>query len=203
MAMTDRTGRLTQVLRRQAGFMLIEQLTVAAMLIMVVSAIFGLYRVSVNEQSRVQGSASGLQAQRVGIEKMTRELRKASVVCHPYPTCGESFSNLASIDFKTCSVSSPSGCSELWVRYNCSGSPVQAVPPALTARACLRSESTAPGNLGANESIVIGDVATSPTGIFSFTSPSYVAISMRVVTKGAKNPVSIQDGVRLRNVIGS
>jgi Tfp pilus assembly protein PilW len=194
-----RARRLTQVFQRQAGFMLVEQLSVAGVLALVVIAVLGLYRVSVNEQSRVQSRASGLQAQRIGVEKMTRELRKASVVCSPHPTCGQSFSNLASIDFKTCTASSSSGCSEVWVRYNCSGSPLQTVPPALTTRACLRSEATAPGNLGSSESILIGDVSTSPTGVFSFTNPSYVAISMRVATKGATNPISIQDGVRLRN----
>lgn len=185
--------------RGQEGFTLIELLTVAGVLAMVVAAVFGLYRVAAKEQSRVQSGASGLQAQRIGIEKMTRELRDAGTVCQVHPTCDSSFSNSTSIDFQTCTAVSSTGCSTVWVRYNCSGSSAQAVPPALTARACLRSESTSPGGLGSAESILIGNVATSPTGVFTFTAPAYVTVSVQVITEAGSNPISIQDGVRLRN----
>jgi Tfp pilus assembly protein PilV len=203
MTRNPRIRRLTLALGHQAGFTLHELLVVATMLVIIVLAVFGLYRVAANEQSRIQSSASGLQAQRIGLERMTRELRKASIVCQAYPTCAGGFTNSTSIDFKACTASSSSGCSEVWIRYNCSGSPAQAVPPAFTPRACLRSESTSANSLGGAESVLIGDVATSPTGIFTFTSPDYVTVSMRVVTKGASNPISIQDGVRLRNAGGS
>jgi Tfp pilus assembly protein PilV len=187
-------------LAREDGLTLVELLTVAVVMVMVVTAAFALYRVSANNQDRVQSKVSALQSQRNGLERMTRELRDASIVCQSYPACGDAFSDVASVDFRTCAGSDSLGCSKVWVRYDCSGTPAQAVPPALTTRACLRSESLSPEGLGAG-AVLIGNVATSPTGVFSFTEPDYMNVSVHVVTKGAASPISIQDGVRLRNAI--
>jgi type II secretory pathway pseudopilin PulG len=190
---------LLAALKRQEGLSLIELLQVMLVMSLVVAAVLGLSRVASTEQRRVQSGVEGLAAQRNALERMTRELRKASTVCSTYPTCGAAFSSAASIDFETCKVSNSSGCTKVWIRYDCSGSPAQAVPPALTTRACFRTEATSGGGLGSGGSLVIGNVATSPTGVFTFENPDYVKVSVPVVTKGRQNPISMDHGVELRN----
>jgi type II secretory pathway pseudopilin PulG len=191
--------RMAARLLDERGFTIVELLVVALVMIVVVTAVFGLYRVAATEQERVGSSTKGLSEQRIGLERMTRELRQATTICQAYPTCGTTFSNASSVDFQRCRGGSGT-CTQVWVRYNCSGTPAQTVPPAVTTRACLRSESSAPTGLGSAEKVVVANVATSPAGIFTFTQPNFLAIAMRVSVKGFTNPISLQDGVRARNV---
>jgi prepilin-type N-terminal cleavage/methylation domain-containing protein len=188
-------------LRAQDGFTLIELLVVSAMLTVVVAAVLGLYQVAVKEQTRVEANTTGLAAERNGLERMTRELRQANSVCTVSPTCDTTFSNASSIEFQRCqSGAVTTGCTQLWVRYNCSGTPAQSVPPNTTTRACLRSQASTAAGLGSSQQILIPNVKTTPTGIFSFTAPAYVTMSVQVSAKGYNKPIILQDGVRIRNV---
>ena len=47
---------------------------------------------------------------------------------------------------------------------------------------------------------VLTNLATTPTGVFNFTAPSYVTMDMRVQVRGANNAIVLQDGVEVRNV---
>lgn len=183
-------------LRREEGLTLIELLVVSLMMVVVVTAVFGLYRVSASEQEEVSGTSQGLVAQKNGLERISRELRQATSVCSAYPTCDATFTNSTSVDFKRYTT----GGALIWVRFNCSGTPAQTVPPNLTTRACLRSQSATAAGLGASEVPVLANLATTPTGVFSFTAPTYVTMDMRVQVKGANNAIVLQDGVRVRNV---
>lgn len=188
-----RSARLR--LRSEQGLTLIELLTVSLMMVVVMVALAGLYRVSIQQQQDLDSQTHGLVSEKNGLEKMSREIRQAESVCSTYPTCGTSFSNSATIDIQTYSGSS----TLIWVRYNCSGTPAQASPPALTTRACLRSQATTAGGLGSSPAVLIGNVALSPAGIFSFTAPGYVTISLPVKVRGLNNPITLHDGVRTRN----
>lgn len=183
-------------LRREDGLTLIELLVVSLMMVVVVTAVFGLYRVSASEQEEVSGTSQGLVAQKNGLERISRELRQATSVCSAYPTCDTTFTNSTSVDFKRYTT----GGTLIWVRFNCSGTPAQTVPPNLTTRACLRSQSATAAGLGASEVPVLTNLATTPTGVFSFTAPTYVTMDMRVKVKGANNAIVLEDGVRVRNV---
>jgi hypothetical protein len=192
-------GTLHRKARSEQGSTLIELLVVSVMLVSVVSAIFGLNRVAFKEQARIEGGVRGLIGQKNGLEKMTRELRQANMVCSVYPTCGP-FANSSTIDFQRCRSGGASGCTLYWVRYDCTGAPAQPVPPNLSTRACLRSEAPTAAQLGANQKAVVRNVSTTSGGVFSFSGIGYVTASLRVVAKGAKHPISLEDGVRIRNV---
>lgn len=181
------------------GSTLIELLVAAVMMISVMGALMGLNRVAFKEQARVEGGVRGLMGQKNGLERMTRELRQANLICTVSPTCAP-FTNASTIEFERCSSGGASGCTKSWVRYNCSGAPAQTVPPNLTSRACLRSEAASPGLLGQNQRAVVRNVSTTQGGVFSLIGTNYVTISLKVVAKGQKNPISLEDGVRTRNV---
>jgi hypothetical protein len=194
-----RAGTHTPKPLAEDGSTLIELLVVAAMLISVVGALMGVNRIAFKEQARIEGGVRGLMSQKNGLERMTRELRQADTICQVSPSCGP-FSNSSTIEFQRCQTGGASGCTLYWVRYDCSGAPAQPVPPNLTTRACLRSEAASPALLGQNQRVVVRNVSTTQGGVFSLVGTSYVTISLKVVAKGQKHPISLEDGVRTRNV---
>jgi hypothetical protein len=183
----------------EGGSTLIELLVAAAMMISVMGALLGLNRVAFKEQDRIEGGVRGLIAQKNGLERMTREMRQADTVCDVYPSCAP-FTNSSRVEFQRCRSGGTSGCTLYWVRYDCTGAPAQPVPPNLTTRACLRSEAATPALLGQNQRVVVRNISTTQGGVFSFVGTSYVTISLKVVAKGQKHPISLEDGVRTRNV---
>jgi hypothetical protein len=183
----------------EEGSTLIELLVSAAMLISVLGALMGLNRVAFKEQARIEGGVRGLIVQKNGLERMTRELRQADTICQIATSCVP-FTNSSTIEFQRCQSGGASGCTLSWVRYDCSGAPAQPVPPNLTTRACLRSEATSPSLLGQNQRAVVRNISTTQGGVFSFVGTSYVTVSLKVVAKGQKHPISLEDGVRTRNV---
>ena len=186
-------------LRGERGTMLIEFLVAIVILSAVLGAILSLYRVSANQQRRVEGGVRGLVGQKNDLERMSRELRQATQVCTVSPSCNTPFSNASSIDFERCSPNGSGGCTLKWVRFDCSGTPAQAVPPNLTTRACLRSEAVTPAGLGTSQKPLVRNVMTTPTGIFTLTGTSYVTISLRVQARDHVNPLVLEDGIRVRN----
>jgi hypothetical protein len=190
---------ITRLAREQRGSTLIELLVTSLLLVAVVGAVLALYRVAAVEQDRVEGGVRGLVDQQIGLERLSRELRQATQLCAPYPTCGSTFTGAQTIDFERCFASGSGTCTLKWVRYDCTGSPPQSVPPDVTTRACLRSEAATPGGLGSNQVPVIKNLAATPTGVFSATSPNYLTFGTRVQAKGFNNPISLDDGIRFRN----
>jgi type II secretory pathway pseudopilin PulG len=191
--------RARKRVRGERGSMLIEFLVSIIILSAVLGAIISLYRVSANQQRRVEGGVRGLVGQKNDLERMSRELRQATQVCTVSPACSTTFSNASSIEFQRCTPDGSGGCTLKWVRFDCSGSPAQAVPPNLTTRACLRSEATTPAGLGTSQKPLIRNVMTTPSGIFTLTGTSYVTISLRVQAKDRTNPLVLEDGIRIRN----
>jgi hypothetical protein len=76
------------------------------------------------------------------------------------------------------------------VRYDCSGA------------ACERREGPLGGDLGAPV-VVVSDVFNSD--VFDFqpdlVNPTYVTITLEVTVEGATNPISLHDGIALRNLV--
>jgi Tfp pilus assembly protein PilW len=183
----------------ERGSMLIELLVSILILSAVLGAIMSLYRVSASQQRNVEGGVRGLVGQKNDLERMSRELRQATQVCTVAPACNAPFTDASSIEFERCAPNGSGGCTLKWVRFNCSGSPAQAVPPNLTTRACLRSEAATAAGLGASQTPLIRNVMTSPAGIFSMSGTNYVTIQLLVKAKNRSNPLVLEDGIRVRN----
>lgn len=188
-------------LHGERGTMLIEFLVSIVIMSAVLGAILSLYRVSATQQRGVEGGVRGLVGQKNDLERMSRELRQATQVCTVSPACNTAFANASSIEFERCTPDGSGGCTLKWVRFDCSGTPAQAVPPNLTSRACLRSEAATPAALGASQRTLIRNVMSTPTGIFTLTgtNANYVTVSLRVQAKGRTNPLVLEDGIRVRN----
>jgi hypothetical protein len=196
----SRRKQVWKALADQAGHTLAELVLVIGMMSTVLALPLGFQQVFTADQQRVESGARTLMDQRTGVESITRELRQAVSVCQSWPTCG-TFAAASSVDIQRCISGGASGCTTTtWVRYDCTGGTPQTGPSALTTRACLRSEAASPTLLGQNARVVIANLAVSQPAIFSFTNPKYVGISMQVTSRGRKAPISLTDGVELRNV---
>jgi hypothetical protein len=182
----------------EAGHSLIEMLVAVTMMISFLTLAFGFHSVFAADQRRIDSTVRNLNDSKTGLDGLSRQLRQALQVCSSWPTCG-AFTGSPRIDFQRCVSVGPSGCTSTWVRYDCTGI-VPPGPTTVTTRACLRSEAIVPSDLGKNAQVVIRNLASAPSGVFSFTSPDYVGISLRIMARGMKNPIAVNDGVQLRNL---
>jgi hypothetical protein len=181
----------------QDGHTLFEMLLVTAMLIGVLLLPIKAHDIFAADQQRIESANQTLVEQRNGLERMTRDIRQALYVCRVWPTCG-AFSNSSTIDIQRCASVTATGCtSATWVRYDC-GATVGS--GASATRACVRSESAAPADLGQSARTVVKNLAATQPGIFTHTAvPEYVSVSLQVNSHGLKNAIALQDGVQLRN----
>jgi hypothetical protein len=168
--------------RNERGEITLAELLVAAPIALILlTATLMLHLASGREQDRTTNRVETLLQQRQGLERMTRELREASSIT---PTSSGQVDVVAWLR--------PPGGGEAvqrQLRYDCSH------------QDCERREGPVGGNLGLPE-VVVPNVVNAD--VFDFqpdlVNPNYVTITLEIALKGANNPISMHDGVALRNV---
>jgi hypothetical protein len=169
-------------LRNERGEITLTELLVAAPIALILlTATLTLHLASGREQVRIEGRVQTLVQQRGGLERITRELRQATSIT---PTSSVAVEALVWLR--------PGGGQAVQrrVRYDCSG------------QACERLEGPVDGNL-ASPVVVVSDVLNAD--VFDFqpdlVNPTYVTVTLEVKAEGANNPISLHDGVALRNLV--
>lgn len=160
-----------------------ELLVAVPIMVLLLAAVFGIYNVSVREQSQSQSRVSTLVGQKNGLERISRELRDAEAV-----------------EFQTSEVvdAQVSGAGR-WVRFDCSST------------TCRRLEGPSPGVFDKPPMTLISGVEyanfqfladTESGGGFQpdFVNPTYVTFTLKVDVAGADNPIQLEDGFNLRNL---
>jgi Tfp pilus assembly protein PilE len=175
---------LRRRLRSERGVGLIELLAVVPMLAATLMATYALYSVATRSQQRTDNRAQSLMQQQVGFERMSRELRQATVVT---PVSSQA------IDVTT------------WVRpYNADNSVKRHVRYEC-ATSCQRWEGPENQPLTSGPVTVISNVQN--PDVFTLmpdnVNPTYVAMRVEVSVKGASRPIVFDGGFALRNQIGS
>jgi hypothetical protein len=169
--------------RHERGEITLAELLVAAPIALILlTATLMLHLASGREEQRTDSRVQSLMQQRQGLERMTRELREASSIT---PTSSGVVNAVAWLR-------PPGGGAsvERDLRYDCSHG------------SCERREGPAGGDLGPPV-VVVPDVLNAD--VFDFqpdlVNPNYVTITLEIAVAGASNPISLQDGVALRNLV--
>ena len=137
---------------------------------------------SSRQQERTDIRVRTMIQQRQGLERMTRELRQATALT---PS--------SSVAVEATIWSPPAGGGQAVqrrIRYDCS------------AGACDRLEGPVGGSLTPSPGGLVTGVVNAD--VFDFqpdlVNPDYVTITLEVAVRDAANPISLRDGVALRNL---
>jgi hypothetical protein len=163
---------------------LTELLVAAPIALILLVATLTLHLASGRQHERTESRVRALVQQRQGLERMTRELRQAT-----------SITPSSSVVVETILWLRPAGggaAVQRRVRYDCS------------SQTCQRFEGPSGGPLTPSPGVVVTDVVNAD--VFDFqpdlVNPDYVTVTLEVAVKGAPNPISLRDGVALRNLTG-
>ncbi len=161
----------------EQGFTLVELLVATSIGLVVMLAIAGFADIAQRSQSDTGARSDRLGAQRQALEQMTRELRQATTINAATPGL---------VDFQVYG-SAPGAMRQ--IRYDCR-----------TGQRCRRYEGPVPGSLAlTNDSLVENvDTATFTTQTLA-ASQDYIGIELRVALPDRPLPISLSDGVHLRN----
>jgi Tfp pilus assembly protein PilW len=171
------------LVRSERGLSLVELLVVMPMMAIVLLSIYALNNVGVKSQRETSDRVSTMQRQENGLERMTREMRQAV-----------GFTPVSSqvIDAETYVRTSDANPSvQKRVRYECvNGS-------------CVRYEGPSGGALTSGPETVVTSVRN--VDVFFFepnnVNPNFVTVKLEIGVKGATNPITLDGGFALRNVV--
>lgn len=165
----------------EAGFTLVEALVAGAIGIVLLLAVQNLVGVATRSQAGTGARSETLGAQRVALERMTRELRQATTINATTPGL---------VEFQIYG-SAPGTARQ--IRYDCR-----------TSNSCRRYDGPAGGSWTLTNDALVQNVqsATFTTETYA-ASQDYVAIDLRVSLPGRSLPITLSDGVHLRNKAGS
>lgn len=184
--MSPRASALLRRLEKdERGFTLVELLTAATLSIVLLSAVLLFMDTGLREQSSLTKANVALNQQRVGLERITREVRQAT-----------SFAlvNSQVIEF-TMYVPGSSPAQQRRVRYDCSQGDV-----------CRRSSGPVGGAFTSTGVAIVSvvqnaDVFDPQPDLY----PTYVSIALKVRAEGARDDpdrvITLRDGVDLRNTV--
>ena len=171
---------------QQSGFSLVEVLVALPIALLIMFAALSASDTAGRSQTASTDRAQAITQAQVGLERMSREIRQAA-----------SFRLLTSqiVEVETF-VRSPSGTQAggytgglRLVRYDC------------TQSQCRRYEGPRGGPLGATANTLFTDVTN--VDIFSpspdFLDPDYIGLKVQIRVRGQIQPITVSDGVDLRN----
>lgn len=199
-SVTRRRPHLPPALRDERGMTLVELLVAMSVMIVVVAAVVDLVGVATRHQERVGARAEAITRGQVGLERMTHELRQASWVL---------VSSSQVVDFDALVPPGDGGTPvHRHVRYDCSGAssctrlegpPVQYPPD---------PDAPLPQTATLIEGVRPADVFTpwrtdraTGTSQVDPLDADYLAIRIKLDVAGMTKPVTLEDGVSLRNRI--
>jgi prepilin-type N-terminal cleavage/methylation domain-containing protein len=173
---------LAALRREERGFTLIELLIATSLGLVVIGAALAMFIGGVRSEPRTAAKVAAIQEARVVLDRMTRELRQGIEVS----STASQLEILTYVKAATCNGAPASTSIPCEVTYTCAGD------------ACTRMVANPGGSPGPATQVVDGLVNTN---VFEADS-SYVGIEF-VLMSGDDDPVTLEDGVALRNYEGS
>lgn len=189
----------------QQGMVLIELLVAMPMALLVVGSVFGIYNYAVQGEAAVGSRAHAIVQAKNGIEQLGRDLRQAKRVVTG-PATGPGWSVAAgSVWIQKCAEASCTSPAEE-ILWNCNAANDD--EKRLTDRACTRT-------VGDTSRMLVENLVTSGAGASSFSppgtdwqatgtsppgAPPYVNVTISVAVKRQVNPITVRDGIELRNI---
>lgn len=168
----------------QSGFTLVELLIAMPLALLLMFALLNVIDATARNQRDASRRAQAITQSKAGLDRMAREVREAA-----------SFklltSQVAEIVTPVRPASGPSSFAAnlRLVRYDC------------TSNQCTRYEGPKSGPVSSTGVVVFTDVVNpdvfTPTP--DFVNPTFIGIKAQVAIKGQTTPISLSDGVNLRN----
>lgn len=174
--------------REERGLTLIELLIASSIGLMVVGAALAMFMGGVRSEPKTAAKVAAIQEARVTLDRITRELRQGLSVASASP---DELEVVTYVKATSCNGSPASTSIPCKVTYSCGGD------------ACTRTVAEADGSVQGTPTQVV-DGLVSPN-VFEVEAaepdadPSYVGIDF-VLLSGDDDPVSLGDGVALRNL---
>lgn len=173
--------------RDERGFTLIELLIATSVGLVVVGAALSMFIGGVRSEPRTASKVAAIQDARVTLDRITRELRQALDVEAASSTKLEI---VTYVKATSCNGAAGGASIPCKVTYSCAGD------------ACTRTVAQPDGSApGAPTQVVSGLVSAAVFAPQPAGEPTYIGVDF-VLTSGDDDPVSLGDGVALRNLPG-
>jgi hypothetical protein len=169
----------------EAGVSLVELLVAASLSMVLLLAAFSLYEASSRSELMSNNRSEAVLEARDGLERMTRELRQA------LPVTGQSplLQSATNVVFQTVVPGTATQTTPpvRWVRYDCGA-----------GNACRRTTSAVfPPPTNGGDTIVSGLVTND---VFALPQTNFISVKLAVRVPGQNSPVTMRNGVTIRNV---
>ncbi len=177
--------RIRHRARESGGFTLIELLMAASLSLLVIGGSVGILTTGLRSEPRIAERTADIQAARVSMEKLTRELREGSLIT---TATSNQLSLVTHVNSGTCGEGASTEVPICQVTYLCSASE------------CTRSETNPDGGAASTETIVRG-ISTASVFTYSPSSsaPTYVGVKLEFPAASGDDSITLTDGVSMRN----
>lgn len=171
----------------ERGFTLIELLVATALGLVVVGGALAMFVGGVRSEPRTASKVAAIQEARVALDRITRELRQGVEVDSPSQSQLEIVTYVKATSCNGAPAASSIPCK---VTYSCDGE--------VCTRTVAEPDGASPGPA---RLVVDGLVSTTVFDVEPAGTPTYVGVNF-VLASGDDDPVTLGDGVALRNYEG-
>lgn len=170
------------------GFTLIELLLAITLTLIILGGAVGVLITGMKSEPRIAERTADIQAARVAMERLTREIRQGASVT---TATGNTFAMVTNVNSATCGGAHSTEVRTCRVTYACS------------AGRCTRTEVNPDGSGTPSSQVVLTGI--SPTAsVFSYspnaTAPAYIGVKLEYPAVAGDDSITLSDGVAMRNV---
>ena len=169
------------------AFTLIELLLVISLTLIILGGTVGVLTAGIRSEPRIAERTADIQAARVAMERLTREIRQGSSVT---TATGSQFAIVTNVNSATCGGAHSTEVRSCRVTYSCS------------AGQCTRTEANPDGSGTPSTEVVVRGIGSTST-VFSYSpsaaAPSYIEIKLEFPAAAGDDSITLTDGVSLRN----
>ncbi len=173
---------------RADGFTLIELLLVISLSLILLGGTVGLLIAGMRSEPRIAERTADIQAARVTMERLTREIRQGATVI---TAAGTQLALVTNVNSSSCGGAHSTLVRMCRVTYSC------------TAGKCTRTEGNPDGTGTSQPHEVVRGLSTS-SAVFSYSptaaEPAYVEVKLEFPAAGGDDSITLTDGVSMRNL---
>jgi type II secretory pathway pseudopilin PulG len=169
------------------GFTLVELLMAVTLTLVIIGGTVGILLAGVRSEPRIAERTADIEAARVAMEQLTREIRQGATVT---TATGNQFALVTNVDSATCGGAQTTVVRACRVTYSCA------------AGRCTRAEANPDGSGTASPRVVVEGIVPSSV-VFSYSpsaaNPAYIGVTLEFPAASGDDSITLTDGVAMRN----